>query len=138
MSISYKVPVPANEPIKDYKPNSDEKRSLVEKINELSSSTIEIPIIIDGKEIKTGDTGNCVKPYDHSHVLGTYHKASESEVKMAIESSLDAWSDWNGRGCGCWRCWRRRIGREWWWGIDSRRPRRARGEGLERSCARAR
>ena len=95
MSDSFKVPVPVNEPIKDYAPNSDEKRSLVEKINELSSTTVEIPIIIDGKEIKTGNTGNCVKPYDHSHLLGTYHKAGEEEVKMAIESSLDAWNDWS-------------------------------------------
>ena len=63
MSDSFKVPVPVNEPIKDYAPNSDEKRSLVEKINELSSTTVEIPIIIDGKEIKTGNTGNCVKPW---------------------------------------------------------------------------
>ena len=95
MSDSFKVPVPVNEPIKDYKPNSDERKSLIEKINELSSSVVEIPIIIDGKEIKTGNTGNCVKPYDHSHVLGTYHKAGENEVKLAIESSLDAWNDWS-------------------------------------------
>ena len=95
MSDGFKVPVPVNEPIKDYAPNSIEKKSLVAKINELSSMTVEIPIIIDGKEIKTGDTGKCVKPYDHAHVLGTYHKAGKNEVKMAIESSLDAWNDWS-------------------------------------------
>ena len=71
------------------------REASLKKINELSSSTVEIPIIIDGKEIKTGNTGNCVKPYDHSHILGTYHKAGENEVKMAIESSLDAWNDWS-------------------------------------------
>ena len=53
MSNEFKVPVPANEPIKDYEPNSDERQSLIEKVNELSSSSVEIPIIIDGKEIKT-------------------------------------------------------------------------------------
>ena len=95
MSNGFKVPVPTNEPIKDYAPNSEEKKSLVAKINELSSMKIEIPIIIDGKEIKTGNTGNCVKPYDHAHILGTYHKAGEEEVKIAIESSLDAWNDWS-------------------------------------------
>jgi len=95
MSNGFKVPVPINEPIKDYVPNSEEKKSLVAKINELSSMKVEIPIIIDGKEIKTGNTGNCVKPYDHAHILGTYHKAGEEEVKMAIESSLDAWNDWS-------------------------------------------
>ena len=95
MSNGFKVPVPMNEPIKDYAPNSEEKKSLVAKINELSSMKVEIPIIIDGKEIKTGNTGNCVKPYDHAHILGTYHKAGEEEVKMAIESSLDAWNDWS-------------------------------------------
>ena len=95
MSNGFKVPVPINEPIKDYAPNSEEKKSLVAKINELSSMKVEIPIIIDGKEIKTGNTGNCVKPYDHAHILGTYHKAGKEEVKMAIESSLDAWNDWS-------------------------------------------
>ena len=95
MSDAFKVPVPINEPIKDYAPNSEEKKSLVAKINELSSMKVEIPIIIDGKEIKTGNTGNCVKPYDHAHILGTFHKAGEEEVKMAIESSLDAWNDWS-------------------------------------------
>ena len=90
MSDSFKVPVPVNEPIKDYAPNSDEKRSLVEKINELSSTTVEIPIIIDGKEIKTGNTANCVMPHNHNHVLGTYHQASEKEIGMAIESCLEA------------------------------------------------
>ena len=95
MSNGFKVPVPINEPIKDYAPNSKEKKSLAAKINELSSMKVEIPIIIDGKEIKTGNTGNCVKPYDHAHILGTYHKAGEEEVKMAIESSLDAWNDWS-------------------------------------------
>ena len=95
MSDGFKVPVPTNEPIKDYAPNSIEKKNLVAKIDELSSMNVEIPIIIDGKEIKTGNTGNCVKPYDHAHILGTYHKAGEEEVKMAIESSLDAWNDWS-------------------------------------------
>ena len=95
MSNGFKVPVPINEPIKDYAPNSKEKKSLDAKINELSSMKVEIPIIIDGKEIKTGNTGNCVKPYDHAHILGTYHKAGKEEVKMAIESSLDAWNDWS-------------------------------------------
>ena len=95
MSDGFKVPVPVNEPIKDYAPNSIEKKNLVAKIDELSSMNVEIPIIIDGEEIKTGNTGNCVKPYDHAHVLGTYHKAGEEEVKMAIESSLDAWNDWS-------------------------------------------
>ena len=95
MSDTFKVPVPTNEPIKDYAPNSQEKKSLVAKINELSSTKVEIPIIIDGKEIKTGNTGDCVKPYDHTHILGKYHKAGEEQVKMAIESSLDAWNDWS-------------------------------------------
>ena len=95
MSDEFKVPVPVNEPIKDYGPTSDERQSLIEKMNELSLSSVEIPIIIDGKKIKTGNTGNCIKPHDHNHILGIYHKAGEDEVKMAIESSLDAWNDWN-------------------------------------------
>jgi len=89
------IPVPVNEPIMSYSPGSPEKKSLKSKLEELKSTQIEIPIIIGGDEIKTGTTGTCVMPHNHQHVLATYHKAGEKEVHMAIESALDAWSEWS-------------------------------------------
>ena len=84
-----------NEPIKSYLAGSEERVSLQKKYDELASATIEIPIIINGKAIETNDLGKCIMPHDHQKVLATYHKTSNIEVDQAIQSSLDAWSDWS-------------------------------------------
>ena len=84
-----------NEPIKDYKAGSKEKASLKKTLTELKSKVIDIPIIIDGKEITTNDTSKCVIPHDHKHILAHYHKAGEKEVLMAIESNLKSWKNWS-------------------------------------------
>ena len=89
------IPDPTNEPIRSYAPGSPEREALKRKLEELKSTQVEIPLIIGGKEIKTGVTGTCVMPHNHKHVLATYHKAGEKEVKMAIESALDAWKEWS-------------------------------------------
>ncbi len=84
-----------NEPIKSYQAGTKERISLQKKYDELSANKIEIPIIINGERIKTGDIGKCVMPHDHQKVLATYHKASDKVVHKAIESSLDAWAEWS-------------------------------------------
>ncbi len=89
------VPIAENEPIKSYAPGSPEKDSLKRKINELKYQHIEIPLIIGGKEIKTGNTATCVVPHDHHHELATYHLAGEAEVTAAIEASQEAWKAWS-------------------------------------------
>ena len=93
--LNFTIKEAVNEPIKDYKPGSPEKASLKSKLEELKSQTFDIPIIIGGKEIRTGNTGNCVMPHNHQHILATYHKASEKEVELAINTALDAWKDWS-------------------------------------------
>ncbi|MED5553573.1 MAG: L-glutamate gamma-semialdehyde dehydrogenase [Candidatus Neomarinimicrobiota bacterium] len=84
-----------NEPIKSYQAGSEERISLQKKYDELSANKIEIPIIINGERIKTGDIGKCVMPHDHQKVLATYHKASDKVVRQTIESSLNAWTEWS-------------------------------------------
>ncbi len=84
-----------NEPIKSYQAGSEERISLQKKYDELSANKIEIPIIINGEKIKTGDIGKCVMPHDHQKVLATYHKASDKVVRQTIESSLNAWTEWS-------------------------------------------
>ena len=66
-----------NEPIKSYKPGSPEKKSVKKEIERLKSIQTEIPIIINGQEIRTGNMADCVMPHNHNHVLGNYHQASE-------------------------------------------------------------
>ena len=95
MSNAYfKVPEPINEPIKNYAPGSPEKEELKKKLAELKSQQIEVPLIIGGKEIKTGKTAEMRMPHDKNHVLGVYHKASKKEVEMAIEAALEARKEW--------------------------------------------
>jgi len=90
----FKVPVPKNEPILSYDPGSPEKNVVKEKLNELLNKQIEIPIIIGGQEIKTDNLGECRCPHDHNHLLGTYHKAGEKEVEMAVDAALAAREKW--------------------------------------------
>ncbi|MFQ6604092.1 MAG: L-glutamate gamma-semialdehyde dehydrogenase [Fidelibacterota bacterium] len=90
-----KVPTPVNEPVKSYRPGSSEKILLKTALNDLASKTIEIPLIIGGKEIRTGKTATCVMPHQHDHVLGTYHLAGEAEVQLAIAASQKAWIEWS-------------------------------------------
>jgi 1-pyrroline-5-carboxylate dehydrogenase len=89
-----KVPSPINEPVLSYLPNSKEKEEIKKELKRLESEIIEIPCIIGGKEIKTGNVGKCVEPHNHSKVLATYHKAGKEEVKMAIEAALNAKKEW--------------------------------------------
>jgi len=84
-----------NEPILSFAAGSPERASLQAKYDEMATQTIEIPLIIDGKEIKTGDMGNCVMPHDHKHVLATYHKAGETEVIQAIDVAMKSWKTWS-------------------------------------------
>ncbi len=95
MSNAYfKVPEPYNEPIMSYGPGSPEKLELKTKIAELKSQQLDIPLIVGGKEIRTGNTAELRVPHDHSVKLGVYHKAGTDEVKMAINASLEAAKEW--------------------------------------------
>ncbi len=86
---------PKNEPILEYRPGSCEKKELKAKIEEMKSQKIEIPLIIGGKEVKTGNMGKCVIPHDHGHVLAEFHKAGEKEIKMAIDAAMEAKAKWS-------------------------------------------
>ena len=95
MTNQFTIPIPVNEPIKDYDPGSPEKASLQAKADELSSQVIDIPLVIGGEEIRTGNTAQCIMPHDHEHVLANFHQASEKEVEMAINASQEAWQSWS-------------------------------------------
>jgi 1-pyrroline-5-carboxylate dehydrogenase len=90
----YNFREPKNEPVFSYKPGSRERILLEEEINSQRNKVIDIPLIIGGKEIRTGKTGKVVMPSDHNHLLATYHMATEKEVSLAIDAALDAKSEW--------------------------------------------
>ena len=91
----YSFPLPANEPVKSYLKGSPEREALEAELKRQNKTVIEIPLIIDGKEVRTGDMGEVVMPHDHGHVLARYHKAGEKEVKMAIDAALRARKEWS-------------------------------------------
>lgn len=86
--------MPDNEPVRDYDPCSADRKELLEQLHWISNQIEDIPLIIGGKEVRTNDIGTVVMPHDHGHVLATYHKAGEKEVKMAIDAALAARMAW--------------------------------------------
>lgn len=91
----FRVPVPENEPVLSYEAGSRERQELISKINEMKKSPIEVPLIIGGKPVKTGNTQKMRAPYDHSIDLGVFHKAGKKEVEMAVEASQEAYKTWS-------------------------------------------
>jgi 1-pyrroline-5-carboxylate dehydrogenase len=98
MNGVFRVPQPINDPVRNYAPGSPERAAIKKKLAAMSSEKIEIPLLIGGKEVRTGDTATQVMPHQHGHVLATYHKAGPKEVQMAAQAAKDAhreWSSWN-------------------------------------------
>lgn len=91
----FTVPKPANEPIYNYGPGSKEKKELKAKLRELKSKKLDIPLIIGGREIRTGQRAECIIPHEKGHILAEYHKAGEKEVELAVKESLLAWKEWS-------------------------------------------
>jgi 1-pyrroline-5-carboxylate dehydrogenase len=89
-----RVPPPVNEPVKSYAPGSPEKQELKARLASMAKERVDIPIVIDGKEIRTGDTAHSVMPHDHRHVLADYHRATPQHVEQAIAASRRAAAEW--------------------------------------------
>jgi 1-pyrroline-5-carboxylate dehydrogenase len=85
---------PKNETVYTYMNGSTERDLLQNELEFQCGTEIEIPLIINGKEIRTGKTKKLTMPHDHKHVLAIYHVANEKEVKMAVDSALKAKEDW--------------------------------------------
>nr|WP_244155935.1 L-glutamate gamma-semialdehyde dehydrogenase [Desulfofustis glycolicus] len=88
------VPEPVNEPVYDYAPESKEREMIKSALSELSEKQLDIPLIIGGKEVRTGKTGEVVMPHDHKHLMAIYHKAGPDEVRLAIDTALGVQKMW--------------------------------------------
>ena len=91
----YKVPVPKNETVRDYAPGSPERATLKAKLAEMASERVEIPLVIGGKEIRTGRLAKAVMPHEHGHVLADVHLAGPEEIALAIEAAGRAKDFWS-------------------------------------------
>ena len=88
------VPEPSNEPIYSYAPGSPERKAMQAALKEMAATKIEIPLIIGGKEVRTGNMGKVTMPHDHGHVLAEYHKAGPKEVQQAIDCAVASQEMW--------------------------------------------
>jgi 1-pyrroline-5-carboxylate dehydrogenase len=89
-----RVPPPENEPVKSYAPGSPERAELKERLSSMQKERVDIPIVIGGKEIRTGELAQSVMPHNHRHVLGDWHKATPAHIDLAIQSAREAQRDW--------------------------------------------
>jgi 1-pyrroline-5-carboxylate dehydrogenase len=91
----FKVPVAVNETIKSYAPGTPEREEVLAAYKKMFNEQTEVPLYINGKNVKTGDTDTIQPPHDHKHHVGTYHKAGKQEVHDAINAALEARKKWS-------------------------------------------
>ncbi len=93
-----RVPRPENDPNQSYAPGTPARAELKARVKRMSEEVLDIPVIIGGKECRSGTTDRVVMPHKHGHVLANYHKASPEHVRKAVETALEAqreWSTWS-------------------------------------------
>ncbi|PYO29327.1 MAG: 1-pyrroline-5-carboxylate dehydrogenase [Gemmatimonadetes bacterium] len=98
MNASPKIPPPVNEPVLSYAPSTPERVELKKALKDLSTRQADIPLVIGGKDVRTGTTVDVVMPHCHRHVLAKAQQAGPGEVQAAIAAARDAWRDWSGWG----------------------------------------
>src|SRR4051794_28831998 len=91
----FRLPPPTNEPVREYAPGSPERAELKAKLDELESQRMDLPLVIGGEEIRTGETTEVVMPHRTSHVLADMHQGGPAEVDKAIKAAGEAWHDWS-------------------------------------------
>jgi 1-pyrroline-5-carboxylate dehydrogenase len=89
------LPTPVNEPVRQYRPGTAETASLKSRLDAMMGENVDIPAVIGGQEIRTGDTIDVVAPHDHGHVLGRSHQVGQAEVDAAVAAADAAWHDWS-------------------------------------------
>ena len=92
------VPFAINEPVRTYEPGSEDVKSLISTYKKMWKEKVEIPMVINGKEVRTEDEIAITSPQDHQHELGIYYKGDMTHVDAAIEAALGAREKWNNLG----------------------------------------
>jgi 1-pyrroline-5-carboxylate dehydrogenase len=95
MSGSANIPRPVNEPVRSYAPGSPERASLKARLEAMAGETIEIPAIVGGREVRTGNLHDVVSPHEHRRVLARVHHADAATIESAIRASHEAWRSWS-------------------------------------------
>ncbi len=90
----FQIPRPINEPLLGYAPGSPEKAELKAKLKEMLGRQVEVPMIIDGKEVRNGKLAEMHCPHNHRHILGSYHEGNALYVGKAIDAAEKARHEW--------------------------------------------
>ncbi len=91
----FRPPPPRNEPVRDYLPGSRERAELQRRLEQMQAERLDIPCVIGGKDVRSGNTFAAVMPHRKEHVLADVHQAGEAEVEQALEAAAAAWHDWS-------------------------------------------
>jgi 1-pyrroline-5-carboxylate dehydrogenase len=91
----FRPPHPTNEPIHDYAPGSPERLRLQNRLEQMRGERIELPLVIGGKDVTTGDLKQAVMPHDRNHVLADVHQGGAAHVQQAVDAAAAAWEDWS-------------------------------------------
>lgn len=94
MNAHFEVPKAINEALVDYRPGSPARSSLKKELDRQATLVVDIPLIIGGKEIRTGNTKEIRMPHDHGHVLAKVHQAGQAELRLAVEAAMEAKAAW--------------------------------------------
>jgi 1-pyrroline-5-carboxylate dehydrogenase len=95
MNTMITIPKPSNEPVYRYAPGTPERDALKAQLEKMLNEETEIPLVIGGREVRTGNLGDCRCPHDHRHLLGRYHRAGPQEIVKAVQEAKKAWKDWS-------------------------------------------
>lgn len=90
----FNVPIALNEPVKSYAPGTPEREEVLKAYKKLFNSHTEVPLYINGEDVKTGNTQTMSPPHDHRHSVGNYHLANKNHVEAAIATALEARKEW--------------------------------------------
>jgi 1-pyrroline-5-carboxylate dehydrogenase len=91
----FRPPPAHNEPIRDYAPGSPERLRLQLRLEQMRNERLEIPLVIGGQDVFTGETKPAVMPHDKEHVLAEVHQGGAEHVQLAIDAAAKAWEDWS-------------------------------------------
>src|SRR4029453_12411204 len=96
----FRPPPPTNEPIKSYAPGTPEREELRVRLAEMERERLDVPCVIGGEEVRTGDTVQAVMPHRKEHALADVHQAGPAEVERAIKACAGACADTPRLPCG--------------------------------------
>ena len=89
------IPEPVNEPVKDYAPGSPERDSLKKRLDSMLTEEFDIPAIVGGKELRSGNTLDVICPHDHAHKMGVCHQVTPEDVAAAVKAARVAFEEWS-------------------------------------------